>query len=81
MASDDYQLGDYRIPKGIIVNVPVYALHHDKTIWSDPEKFIPERLDSSFIINGDRIDLIRFSVEEKAKRHPMAFLPFGDGPR
>jgi len=65
VASTDYQLGDYHIPKGMIINVPVYGIHHDPTIWSDPEKFIPER----------------FSPAEKAKRHPMAFLPFGDGPR
>ncbi|CAF1100675.1 unnamed protein product [Rotaria sp. Silwood1] len=65
VASHDYQLGDYRIPKGSIINVPVYPIHHDPNLWPDPEKFIPER----------------FSPTEKAKRHPMAFLPFGDGPR
>ena len=47
VASEDYQLGDYRISKGTIINVPVYALHHDPTIWSDPEKFIPERLNEN----------------------------------
>lgn len=65
IASQDYQLGDYLIPKGSFVNVPVYPIHHDSNYWPEPEKFIPER----------------FSSEEKAKRHPMAYLPFGDGPR
>ncbi|CAF1289098.1 unnamed protein product [Rotaria magnacalcarata] len=65
VASQDYQLGDYHIPKGTIINVPVYSIHHDAEYWPEPEKFIPER----------------FSSAEKAKRHPVTFLPFGDGPR
>ena len=43
VASADYQLGKYHIPKGSIVSVPVYPLHHDAEVWPDPEKFIPER--------------------------------------
>jgi cytochrome P450 family 3 subfamily A len=65
VASQNYQLGNYQIPKGCVINVPVYPIHHDPNSWPEPEKFIPER----------------FSPGEKAKRHPMAFLPFGDGPR
>ncbi|CAF4304353.1 unnamed protein product, partial [Adineta steineri] len=65
VASRDYQLGNHLIPKGTIINVPVYPIHHDSEVWPEPEKFIPER----------------FSPAEKAKRHPMAFLTFGDGPR
>ncbi|CAF1592583.1 unnamed protein product [Adineta steineri] len=65
IAACDYQLGDYQIPKGTIVNVSVYPIHHDPDVWPDPEKFIPER----------------FLPSEKAKRHPMTYLPFGDGPR
>jgi cytochrome P450 family 3 subfamily A len=48
VASDDYQLGDYHIPKGIIVSIPVYAIHHHAEIWPDPEKFIPERFSYNF---------------------------------
>lgn len=47
------------------MTIPIYAIHHDADIYPDPENFIPER----------------FTEENKAKRHPMAFIPFGDGPR
>ncbi|CAF3769219.1 unnamed protein product [Adineta steineri] len=42
VASKDYQLGNYLIPKGTIINVPVYPIHHDSETWPEPEKFIPE---------------------------------------
>jgi thromboxane-A synthase len=43
ISSHDYQLGKYHIPKGTIINIPVYPIHHDPNIWPEPEKFIPER--------------------------------------
>ena len=43
VASENYQLGEYHLPKGMIISVPVYSLHHDPTVWPTPEKFIPER--------------------------------------
>lgn len=62
----------YQIPNSDIVvypgeflSVPIMGIHHDPVYYPEPEKFIPER----------------FSQENKAKRHPMTFLPFGDGPR
>ncbi|CAF1008271.1 unnamed protein product [Adineta steineri] len=61
VASKDYQLGNYLIPKGTIIHAPVYPIHHDSEAWPEPEK--------------------SYLKAEKAKRHPMAFLPFGEGPR
>ncbi|KAH7718788.1 cytochrome P450 3A24-like protein [Aphelenchoides avenae] len=50
---------------GTIVTIPVYAVHHDPEHYPEPEKFDPER----------------FTPEEKARRHPLAYLPWGYGPR
>ncbi|CAF1403809.1 unnamed protein product [Adineta ricciae] len=65
VAGADYKLGDYQVLKDTLINIPVYAIHHDPTVYPDPEKFMPER----------------FSVNERSKRDPLTYLPFGDGPR
>ena len=53
------------IPKGTKVWVPVYGIQHDPNIYPKPEVFDPER----------------FEDDAFASRHPMSYLPFGDGPR
>lgn len=53
------------IPKGQKVFLPVYAIQRDKDIYPKPDVFDPERF-----MNGNA-----------ENRHPMHFLPFGDGPR
>ncbi|XP_022303782.1 cytochrome P450 3A6-like [Crassostrea virginica] len=37
--------------------------------------------DDSFFPKADEFDANRFSAEEKEKRHPYTFLPYGQGPR
>ncbi|EDV25748.1 Cytochrome P450 3A12 [Trichoplax sp. H2] len=64
-AAQDCTIGDYQFIAGTSVLIPTYALQRDSTEWPDPEKFIPER----------------FTQEEKRKRNPMSYLPFGTGPR
>lgn len=66
-ASRDYKIenSNLTIKEGTLTVIPIYAIHTDPEIYPEPEKFDPER----------------FSEENKRDRHPMAYLPFGDGPR
>ncbi|XP_002731619.1 cytochrome P450 3A24-like [Saccoglossus kowalevskii] len=63
--NQDININGINIPKGMTVSVSPYVIHHDPDNYPDPEKFIPER----------------FSKEQKEKRHPYAWIPFGAGPR
>ncbi|XP_037941484.1 probable cytochrome P450 6a13 [Teleopsis dalmanni] len=56
---------DYVIEKGMVVLLPVDAIHHDPDLYPNPKLFDPER----------------FTTAEIEKRHPMAYLAFGRGPR
>ncbi|XP_077977326.1 cytochrome P450 3A29-like [Glandiceps talaboti] len=53
------------IPKGMNIHIPIWAVHHDPDVYTDPDTFDPDR----------------FSQEKKQSLHPYAWLPFGGGPR
>lgn len=64
----DYKLpgtSDLIIEKDTVVFMAVSAMHHDPQYYPNPGKFDPER----------------FTKEEKEKRNPYTYLPFGQGPR
>ncbi|CAO1431218.1 unnamed protein product [Diamesa hyperborea] len=67
IAKKDYPVPNTKLilPKDSVVWIPVYAIHWDPAIYPKPEIFDPER----------------FSPSQEAKRHPYAFIPFGEGPR
>lgn len=67
VVSIDYKLPNSKsiITKGTKVFISTKGLHHDPEYYPDPQKFDPER----------------FSEDNKSKRHPFTFLPFGEGPR
>lgn len=67
IADADYKLGDtgITIEKGMTISIPVYCLHRDPKYYPEPEKFDPDR----------------FTAEERARRDPYTYLPFGAGPR
>lgn len=67
LTSNDYKIPNSKqiIPKDMLLFIPVYGIHNDPKIYPDPSKFDPER----------------FSEENKKNRHPMAHIPFGEGPR
>ncbi|KAM4748578.1 thromboxane-A synthase [Rhinophrynus dorsalis] len=64
-AARDCTVMGQRILAGTVVEIPIGCLQNDPRFWPEPEKFNPER----------------FTAEEKKKRHPFVFLPFGAGPR
>lgn len=67
IAANDYKIPDTEliIEKDTLVFIPAYAIQNNPEIYENPKKFDPER----------------FSEENKENRHPMAHIPFGDGPR
>lgn len=62
---EDLEIGDFVVPSGSEVLIPVYDLHRHRDIYPEPEKFEPDR----------------FNSENTAKRHPYAYIPFSKGIR
>lgn len=58
-------LENYTVPAGTDVNIFTYMLHNNPKVYSNPEKFDPER----------------FSTENIRQIDPYAFVPFSAGPR
>ncbi|KYM89321.1 Cytochrome P450 9e2 [Atta colombica] len=56
----------FTINKGMIIWIPLYAIHHDEKYYDNPEKFRPERF-----LNNDQDNNYRSSF----------YFPFGLGPR
>ncbi|MBA2127164.1 cytochrome P450 [Hyphomicrobium methylovorum] len=65
VTSDDVDIGGKHLPKPTLIVIPIFALHRHKLLWSDPDRFDPDR----------------FLPENEAKRPRTQFMPFGYGPR
>jgi cytochrome P450 len=61
----DDDLGGFRIPAGSTVVISPWVTHRHPAFWEEPARFDPER----------------FLEERAAARPPLAYLPFGAGPR
>ncbi len=75
-------IGDITFPKGVLITIPIYELHHDYQYWVEPEKFNPDRymyLKEKNVMFT--LGVYRFTPEERAKRPQLAHVPFGFGPR
>ncbi|ERN01818.1 hypothetical protein AMTR_s00089p00051730 [Amborella trichopoda] len=61
------KLGGLHFPEGIQLVLPMIMIHHDRELWGDSvEEFRPERFSQGV---------------SKASIYPLAFFPFGWGPR
>ncbi|XP_072392634.1 probable cytochrome P450 6a14 [Diabrotica undecimpunctata] len=67
ICNKDYKVpnSDLVIEEGTMLGILVSSIHRDPEIYPDPDVFDPDR----------------FTEENIATRHPMAFMPFGEGPR
>jgi cytochrome P450 len=66
LSTEEYDLGEYHLPKKSLVLVSPYITHRDKRFWEDPDQFLPERWE-------------KLSVKEASQRN--IYLPFGGGVR
>jgi cytochrome P450 len=61
----DAELGGHAIGRGMLVVIPIFAMHRHRRLWDDPDRFDPER----------------FSPEKAKKLPRTQFMPFGFGER
>ncbi|KAL5004196.1 hypothetical protein ScPMuIL_017652 [Solemya velum] len=65
-ATCDTKVGEYDIPKGAIIGLNVWTIHHNPKIWLNAEEFSPERF---------------LTADEKLDPRPRSWLAFGTGTR
>uniref|UniRef100_A0A914CKK2 Cytochrome P450 n=1 Tax=Acrobeloides nanus TaxID=290746 RepID=A0A914CKK2_9BILA len=63
--TEEIIIGGIQFKPQFTFSVPVYVIHYDERYYPEPEKFDPDR----------------FLPDEKSKRDPLTYLPFGYGPR
>lgn len=63
---ENYNGQPLTIEEGTVVQIPVYSIHNDPNIFTNPSEFNPERFDG---------------VDLKVLRDEGKFFPFGHGPR
>jgi cytochrome P450 len=62
---EPFQLGGVALKQGMVLYVPIQAVHRHERLWGQPDLFDPAR----------------FAPDAVRARHRYAYLPFGAGPR
>ncbi|KAI8070958.1 cytochrome P-450 cyp509A1 [Gongronella butleri] len=68
VATEDTELAGHFIPKGTLVNVNMYDLHHNEDVWKNPYEFNPDRFDDG-------------GEAEQNAQGGLAWTPFANGSR
>ncbi|VDK19232.1 unnamed protein product [Anisakis simplex] len=68
LCNEDVIIDGIKFESGCHIHGSTFAIHFNEELYENPEQFRPE---SRF----------RFSAEERKTTDPLAFLPFGFGPR
>jgi len=65
MSLVDCEIGGYAVPRGALVLMSQYVMHHDERYYPEPQSFKPER----------------WTEKERSGRPQFSYFPFGGGPR
>ncbi len=63
--TEDVVIGGVALPKPTLNVLPIYAIHRHRSLWTDPDRFDPDR----------------FLPENEARYPRTQFMPFGYGQR
>ncbi|KAK6939676.1 Cytochrome P450 [Dillenia turbinata] len=58
-SSEECSVGGFRIPRGTMLLVNLWALHNSRELWVEPDKFKPERF-AGFDVERDRFVMMPF---------------------
>lgn len=65
VSTEDTVIGGKPLPGPTLIVIPIFAVHRHRLLWSDPDRFDPDR----------------FLPENESKYPRTQFMPFGFGPR
>jgi cytochrome P450 len=71
-AKENLDLQGYSVSEETRVMVSIYLSHRDEVVWEEPEQFCPRRFERHQKVAG---------AEPDRQRPPLAYIPFGGGPR
>lgn len=63
--TEELPLGEHTLPKGAVIYISPWVVHHDPRWWPEPQKFDPSR----------------FEGDWKKRQPTYSYIPFGGGPR